>query len=469
MKDLIASLRLGYLIVIKYFTRYIRLILGILIFTLIPVFLQWNFQLIDFNSNYISQGLIGTYQEHDLPLEVQRLLSKGLVKVDSNGRIVPELVSGWEVNNDATIFKFKLKDDLAWIDGSMVTSSNFDFGIPNVEVSLPDDKTIQFKLKEPYSPFPSLLIKPVFKKGTLIGVGPYKVIKLEKSRIFITKLVLASEDTNLPGVIIRFYPNEKIGWTGFSLGEVQSLVGLASTASISEFPLAKLKQEIDYSKIVTIMYDTTDPLLANRSLRQALSYSAPEIHNEVIAQGPIYPFSWAYSPDNKQYLSNPEEAKAALTRAKAASSEESLKKEIVLTTTPQLEEAAKKIISAWRDLGLNAVLRIESGIPQKFQALLITQSMPVDPDQYFLWHKTQTKTNITKYDKARVDKDLEDGRKFIREEDRKEKYLDFQKALLEDSPATFLYFPKYNVVYLNKVEEKLNKVFPLQFNNLAKK
>ena len=106
--------------------------------------------------------------------------------------------------------------------------------------------------------------------------------------------------------------------------------------------------------------------------------------------------------------------------------------------------------------------RIESGIPQNFQVLLITHSIPIDPDQYFLWHSTQTRTNLTGYSFARVDKDLEDGRKIINEAERKEKYLDFQKELLEDAPATFLYFPKYNVLYLKKAEDMLNKILPLQ-------
>jgi len=116
-------------------------------------------------------------------------------------------------------------------------------------------------------------------------------------------------------------------------------------------------------------------------------------------------------------------------------------------------------------LGVNAVLRVESGIPQKFQALLITQEIPADPDQYFLWHESQKETNLTKYQQKRIDKDLEDarGKDGLKEDFRKEKYFDFQKVLLEDAPATFIYFPKYNVFYLSKAENKLNQILPLQF------
>ena len=186
----------------------------------------------------------------------------------------------------------------------------------------------------------------------------------------------------------------------------------------------------------------------NRSLRQALAFQTPKIENEEVANNPYPPESWARNSDSKKYLSNPQEAEIALERAKSSLTGDKLKSELILTATPNLEEAGKVVVGFWKKLGFDSKLRVESGIPQNFQALLITQSIPVDPDQYFLWHATQTKTNLTKYDSKRVDKNLEDGRKIITEDERRAKYFDFQKTLLEDAPAIFLYFPKYNIVYL---------------------
>lgn len=418
--------------------------------------------LVKFNPFYVPNtiriGLIGTYQEHDLPQEVTKLLSSPLLEASSDGKIKPNLVTGWEVNNDATEFKFKLKDNLRWSDNSLIKASDLIFGIPNTEVSYPDERTIQFKLKEPYSPLPSLLVKPVFKKGTLVGIGPYRVAKVEKSRIFITKITLQPDDSKLPTLYIRFYPNEKVAVTGFNLGEVQALLGIGNPKLFSQNPLTETKQITDYSKIVTVFYQTTDPVLRNRSLRQALSYKSPKIEGEESADNPYPPNFWAYNSDAKKYLADTKGAQAALDRAKAQLSDDQLKSELVLTATPNLEEAGNSVVKAWKELGFDAKLRIESGIPQNFQALLITQSIPIDPDQYFLWHATQAKTNLTKYDSKRVDKDLEDGRKIITEEERQAKYFDFQKTLLEDAPATFLYFPKYNMIYLKRVEPLINKI-----------
>ncbi|MBI2019945.1 hypothetical protein HYS94_00800 [Candidatus Daviesbacteria bacterium] len=456
----LSAIRLSFLIVIQLVKRkkiWLLAILGLVIVLILAVLVG-----IFSPKQILREGMVGTYQQHDLPVEIVELASDGLVEMDENGQIQPKLVEGWDVNNDATIFKFKLKQGVRWIDGTDIKSEDLAFDIANTEVTYPDSQTIQFKLKEAYSPFPSLLVRPVFKKGTLIGTGPYKITKVEKSRIFITKLSLDPQIKDLPQIQVRFYPNDKVALTGFNVGEVQSLLGIPNPDNLQNNPQLKRKQMVDFKKIVTIIYNTQDPLLSSRSLRQALSFQAPLVEGEDVANNP-YPRSWwVYAEDAKKYLNNPEEAKEALERAQSSLSEEQLKGELILTTTPNLEEMAKIIVLAWKGLGFDAKLRIESGIPQNFQALLITQSIPDDPDQYFLWHSSQTKTNLSKYSQARADKDLEDGRRVINEEERKKIYHDFQATILEDAPATFLYFPKYHVVYLKKVESLLDKVLNMQ-------
>ncbi len=463
----IKSIKLWILILIHSIRRKWKLLAGILICLAALVFIQQRLGFISFE-NVLSEGFVGTYQSHDLPIEVTRLLSQGLVKPDEEGRMKPNLVSGWESNKEATEFTFKLKEGLKWVDGELIKSFDLEFPIPNVEVSYPDDQTIAFKLKEPFSPFPSLLTKPIFKKGTLLGIGPYRIKRIEKSKVFIAKMYLDSNDPKFPDIIIRFYPSEDTAKTGFALGETEALLGINNYQNLLSNPLVKIYQKTDYGKIVTLLYNTKHPKLGNRSLRQALGFIIPKIEDNQEANSPFSIYSWAYDQTSKKYLDNPQEAKEALSRAKSAIGKEILGEELILTTTPQLEEVGNKIITAWKELGFDAKLRTESGIAQNFQALLITQTITVDPDQYILWHSTQEKTNLTKYSSLRVDKDLEDGRKILDEEERKSKYEDFQKALLEDAPATFLYYPKYNLVYLKKAETDLFRILDLQMDPLKK-
>ncbi|MBI3396972.1 hypothetical protein HY045_00690 [Candidatus Woesebacteria bacterium] len=117
--------------------------------------------------------------------------------------------------------------------------------------------------------------------------------------------------------------------------------------------------------------------------------------------------------------------------------------EINLYTTEALLPIAEKIASDWKALGAKPHVKVTTGVPDDYDAFLAIFDSPIDPDQYSVWHSTQTDTNISKYKSPKVDKLLEDGRIELNQENRKKIYLDFQRFLLEDSPAIFLYNPVF--------------------------
>ncbi|MEK7092766.1 MAG: peptide-binding protein, partial [Patescibacteria group bacterium] len=85
-------------------------------------------------------------------------------------------------------------------------------------------------------------------------------------------------------------------------------------------------------------------------------------------------------------------------------------------------------------------------VPSDFQIFLGDFQLSKDPDQYSLWHSSQPQ-NISNYQNLRIDKLLEDGRKTTDIEKRRKIYEDFQKYLLADSPASFLFFPyEYDLI-----------------------
>ena len=132
--------------------------------------------------------------------------------------------------------------------------------------------------------------------------------------------------------------------------------------------------------------------------------------------------------------------------------------DLKLSVLPGLEELALNIKQDWEAIGIHVEIENVQTTPEDFQVLLAVNELMPDPDQYALWHSTQTVTNITKYKDVRVDKLLEDARSTSDEARRKELYFDFQKSLMEDLPAAFLYHPyKYNVVYKN-IESLLKKL-----------
>ena len=149
------------------------------------------------------------------------------------------------------------------------------------------------------------------------------------------------------------------------------------------------------------------------------------------ALGPESPKSWAFNPKVKPYDYSLDTAKSLLENLQTDFTLE-------LITTPTYQALAEKIKTSWEQLGITVKIKVLN-LPDtnNYDALLVGQQIPQDPDQYLLWHSTQV-GNITGYQNAKVDKLLEDGRKEVDPAKRKEIYLDFQRFLVEDTPAAFI-------------------------------
>lgn len=412
------------------------------------------------------RGIVGTYTEESLPDTVTKHLSKGLVFVDEAGVVKGDLAKAWEANENANEYVFKLHDNLYWSDGTKLKSSDMDLSLQNVEVGTPDDQTIKFKLVDSYSAFPHLLTKPVFKKQSLVGTGPYRVKNISKNRnnsVFIEEIYLEPNDKNLPNIAMRFFDNSKKAKSAMKMGLVHYLVDVSGADDLAGEKPFSATSTTDYSRLVAIFYNTLDPVLSDENFRVGLSFATPSVQDEVRAVTSISPKSWVFNSEVRKYLDNPQQAKVYLNKVKNGRDAT-----ITLTATPELQKVGERVVEEWNKNGVKAILRVESGIPQNFQALLIPFKVFSDPDQYDLWHSTQPQTNISKYSSPRADKDLEDGRKTADLEVRKARYMDFQKVLLDQAPATFLYFPKHNIVYMKKIEGDLKKVLDIELPGVYK-
>lgn len=137
-------------------------------------------------------------------------------------------------------------------------------------------------------------------------------------------------------------------------------------------------------------------------------------------------------------------AKTLLESSDAAS--DSGKLTLTIKTMKRYRSTADEIAKSWKNAGIQTNIEEVDSLPDNFQIFLGDFTPPSDPDQYSLWHSGQV-NNITRYKNLRIDKLLEDGRKTVNTNARKNIYLDFQKYLMEDAPASFLYFPhEYDVI-----------------------
>ena len=437
MKKFFKKIRFSFLLASAFFKKHQKLIflgflLGLLSYWAIPkIYKKFFFYQVE------RIGYVGKFTYENLPLEIQEKISMGLTTISPDGRVLPRLAQSWEINKEGKEYIFTLKDNLFWQDGKPLKAQDINYKFSDVTTKVLDEKRIKFELKEPFSPFLSVVSQPIFKKG-MVGVGEYKVKKIKRSGTTIHQIYLASLKERKK-LIFKFYPTEEALKTALKLGEIDTAMEITQPGELSSWPGVKITPEVKYNRFIALFFNTQNPKFSEKPFRQALAYAIQKKWS-YRALTPINPYSWAYNPNVKPYNFDLENAKKLLEKTKTNGEKT---KEIELSTISSLIQTAEQIKKDWENLGIECKIKIINNLDEPFEVILASQEIPPDPDQYIFWHSTQD-LNITRYKNPKIDKLLEEGRKTFDETKRKEIYLDFQKSLVEEAPAIFLYHP---VVY----------------------
>lgn len=419
------------------------LILGILIFFAIIGLLNYYFRPLIFKTTE-NIGYAGTYSVQTLPKEILYEVSYGLTKVSNDGSILSSASESWSIKDNKE-YTFKLKKGIRFHNGEELTSKNIGLKFSDVSEKVIDKYTVKYTLKNPYSPFLAAVSRPIFGKN-LQGIGKYKVDDIDINGGFVRTITLVDKNNTNLKKKIYFYPTEKALKVAFMLGEVSKIYGVNDTSvdnnDLSKWRKVKTENYINYKGLVAIFYNSSDSVMNNKKIRQALNYSLPEkVSYGKRAFGPIPPSSLFFSKPPSYQISDIELSKALLEDI-----DEPFKEPIIISTTEEYENVAKDIQKAWEKLGAKSKIKLVNEIPSDFQVFVYRIMLPDDPDQYVLWHSDQP-NNITRYKNLRIDKLLEDGRSITDIEKRKKIYSDFQKYLTDDVPASFFYFPnEYNLI-----------------------
>jgi len=382
-------------------------------------------------------GIVGDYTVATLPQRILGQVSYGLTQQDEAGNISPGLASSWEATDSGKKYIFQINTNILWHDKTNVSIEDINYNIKDVEVTRVAPNTIIYQLPMPYSPFLTVVSRPIFKKG-LIGYGPYYVSSLMfKGGTFLT-LTLSSHEPFISTKMYKFFKTEEQALLAYKQGEIDMIEGFVSyDTTMAQWKNTNITSDTNYNRMVTIFFNVKDPLLAEKSLRQSLAFAVPLL-NEERAYSPIGKTSWAYADSVKQYNYDLKQAKKLFDASKISSASATL----TLHTFSPYRDIADKIAESWTNLGLKTEVKVENTLPPSYQVLLTARDIPTDPDQYAFWHSTQLSTNITNYSNAKIDKLLEDGRSKTDTEERLKIYTDFQKRLVDDAPAIFLYYPK---------------------------
>jgi peptide/nickel transport system substrate-binding protein len=451
--------------------------------------------------------------------DVNRLIFSGLIRFDSHGLPQPDLAEAWGTSPDGVLYNFSIRPNAVWHDGEPVTTDDVIFTIElikstgslfppdikdlwsQIEIKRLDDKTLQFKLAEPFAPFLDYATFGVLPKHLLesvpadqlatadfnlqpIGTGPFKFERLMTSAGQITGVVLAVNQEYylqppfIEQVVFRYYPNSAAAFDAYQQGEVLGVSQLTNDvlqSALMETNLSVYTSRLPQLGLVFLnLNNPSVPFLQNEKIRHALllgiNRNTIVSHimqgQAIVADGPILTGSWAYFEEIQHYDFDPDAAMVLLKdegyvipagggdiRAKDG---QSLTFTLVHPDDTIHTQIAQTIQA---DLALIGVQVDLQSVPydslvndflttRNYQAALAdlnTARMP-DPDPYLFWHQSEATggQNYSQWDNRTASEFLEAARTEADFASRARLYRNFQVVFAKDMPSLPLYFPVYS-------------------------
>ena len=475
-----------------------------------------------------SEALVGSISRLNPLLEqnnasdrdVNRLLFSSLLRFDGQGLPVTDLADSWGVSQDGTIYNISLRQNAFWHDGQPVTSDDVLFTIEmikddssffapdvrelwkKVEIKKLNERTLQFLLPEPFAPFLDYLTFGIVPRHILesipapemaaapfnlspIGSGPYKFDRLIVENGQVTGLELSifaryyGTKPFIEKVVFRYYPNSQVALAAYREGEVQA---------ISEISLDVLNQALaipslsvytgrlpEMSMVLFNLNNPEKPFFQDENLRRALLMSLNRqrivdrllLGQGILADGPIFPGTWAYFDGIERVVYDPEAAVNLLKINGYAIPAEggtvrADKNGVLLSFTllhpdDALHSAiAQFILENWREIGVEVVLEAlpyeqlvnDRLVGRNYDAALIDMSLArtPDPDPYPFWHQSEAAggQNYAQWDNRTASEFLEQARINTDNSVRTRLYRNFQVVFAKELPALPLFYPVYS-------------------------
>lgn len=325
------------------------------------------------NGGSYSEGLVGAPKFINplyAPLnaadqDLVKLIFSGLVKIDKQQNLVPDLAETWFVSDDQKVYTFVLRKNILWQDGAPLTIDDILFtfeAIQNPEYKSPlasnfldvtlkkvDEQSVSFTLKQPYAPFlenltvgilPEHLWQEVTPANTLladynlkpIGSGPFKFDSLVKDKLGNIKTYTLTKNKKyyfqpayLDKIDIKFYVDYKSAVTALKNHNIDGLDYLPQELK-SELASRK---DINYYALqlpqyTAVFFNTkNNEWLKDIKFKQALAYALNKQEivdqalngNAQVIEAPILPGFIGYNPNIEKFGYDPTKAGQLLDEA----------------------------------------------------------------------------------------------------------------------------------------------------------
>lgn len=416
--------------------------------------------------------------------DADRLIYSGLVRFDLWGLPQPDLAESWGTSADGTIYNFTLRPNAEWQDGTPLTSDDVIFTIEliksssmlpqdirdlwgEIDVKRLNDKNLKFTLPEPFAPFLDYATFGILPKHILestppdqlanapfninpVGSGAYRFDHLIIESGKIAGLVLTVNDHYygqkpfIQQVVFRYYPDAKSAFDAYEQGEVLGVSDLTPDVlpqALEDPHLSVYTSQLPQMSIILLnLKNTQVGFLANANVRRALmlglnwDYIISSIlkGEGIVADGPIFPGSWAYY-DGLEHLNYDPETAISLLKGEGyvipasggtVRSKENQALDFVLVHSDDAlhTQVAQAIQQEWAQIGVQVNLQPVPHdqilptylAPRSFQAALVDLNIArtPDPDPYPFWHQAEATggQNYSQWDNRAASEYLEQAR-----------------------------------------------------------
>lgn len=365
-----------------------------------------------------------------------------------------------------------------------------------IEVAMIDNYTISFKISVPFVGFLNnltfgILPKHLWENVSLekfpltdlnlspIGSGPYKYSPMQKDsngNIISYKLIANpnyyGKKPFISKITLNFYLDDEAVINAYNTKEIMGISSIApqKVKQIKNLQSTNL-HKINVPRYFAVFFNQNKSVpLAYDEVRRALAYATnrEEIISQVLdgngqaVYSPILPGMVGATNDINKFDFNVETANKILEENGWVKGDDGIRSKDgvriefnLITINPQeMVQTAEILKKQWEEIGVRvnvssfAVVDVQQNYlrPREYDALLFGQALGSDSDPFSFWHssmKDDPGLNLAKFQDPEIDRLISDGRVEFDESKRSAIYQEFQKKLVEEVPAVFLYSPAY--------------------------
>jgi peptide/nickel transport system substrate-binding protein len=429
--------------------------------------------------------------------DIDGLLFDSLVTTNGQMEIVPDLAQSWEIPDPRT-YVFHLRRGVKFHNGRPLTSADVKFTFDSLisgavlspkrgtyllvqSIETPDDATVVFHLREPYSSFLWTLNQlgiGIVPKGSgtevahdPIGSGPFRFVSMRQDE----EIVIERNADYFGGapkikrVRFRIVPDALVRALELRKGTAD-IADVNSLTPDMVVTLAKepgIVAEDEPGTVLTyVAFNFDDPILAHREVRQALAF-ATDLASLIRylwrgmarpASSLLPPNHWAFEPDVKQYDYDPAKAEQLLDSAGFPRGADGIRFHVTLKTstdesTHLLGEA---LADEWKRVGVTLKLRpletatfysdITRGSFELYTLRWVGANNDPDMFSYVFSSKREPPAGANRghYHNPALDALIDKQRSEMDQEERKTLLSQIQNVVAEDEPYI-------NLFYINNV------------------